>query len=173
LNGPDVEALLTQRASEDGAGEFQWFGFLTSARKLRDRAVADELITPDGGILGVEDDGAFAGSVEWFKSGWGRPDTSWCWTIAIGLRPDCRGRGIGRQAQRQLVQYLFAHTRAERVQAWTDTGNVAEQRALEAAGFEREGVIRRGQWRAGQWHDQILYSALRTEYGGQLSPGGR
>ncbi|NTW42213.1 MAG: GNAT family N-acetyltransferase [Cellulomonadaceae bacterium] len=45
----------------------------------------------------------------------------------------------------------------------TDVGNVAEQQALGAAGFQREGVIRGGRWRAGQWHDQVLYSVLRTE----------
>jgi RimJ/RimL family protein N-acetyltransferase len=162
MTSADVEVLLAERAGEDGAGAFQWFGFL-SGKRMRDRAETDELVTPDGGILAVEHDGALAGSVEWFKSGWGRPDTSWCWTIAIGLRAESRGHGVGRLAQRQVAEYLFAHTRAERVQAWTDVDNAAEQRALDAAGFQREGVIRSGQWRAGQWHDQILYSVLRSE----------
>jgi aminoglycoside 6'-N-acetyltransferase len=103
-----------------------------------------------------------AGSVEWFRSTWG-PEASWCWSIAIGLAPEFRGRGIGRVAQRQLVAYLFRHTRAERVQAWTDIANVAEQRALVAAGFQREGVLRGAQWRSGAWHDQVLFSVLRGE----------
>ena len=162
MTNADVEVLLAERSSEAGAGAFQWFG-LMSGKRMRDRAEADELVTRDGGILAVEYEGALAGSVEWFTSSWGRPETSWCWTIAIGLRADCRGHGVGRVAQRQVAEYLFAHTRAERVQAWTDVDNVAEQRALEAAGFQREGLIRSGQWRAGQWHDQILYSVLRSD----------
>nr|WP_285574416.1 GNAT family protein [Actinoallomurus iriomotensis] len=119
------------------------------------------MLTPDGGTLTVCEDGTVAGRVEWFRSLWGRPETSWCWTVAIGLRPSCQGRGLGAEAQRLLVAYLFDHTRAQRIQAFTDSGNVAEQRALEKAGFEREGVLRQAQWRAGGWHDQILYSTLR------------
>jgi RimJ/RimL family protein N-acetyltransferase len=49
------------------------------------------------------------------------------------------------------------------VEAHTDIENIAEQRALEAAGFEREGIIRGGQWRHGAYHDGYLYSALRDD----------
>jgi RimJ/RimL family protein N-acetyltransferase len=81
--------------------------------------------------------------------------------------PASRGRGIGTHAQRLLADYLFDHTRAERLQAWTDHGNQAEQRALEKAGFVQEGVLRSAQWRGGRWHDQVLYSMLRDD-----RPGG-
>jgi aminoglycoside 6'-N-acetyltransferase len=60
-----------------------------------------------------------------------------------------------------MVASLFDHTRAQRIQAFTDIANLAEQRALEKAGFEGEGVLRQAQWRAGHWHDQVLYSTLR------------
>ncbi|MFC9281686.1 ASCH domain-containing protein [Streptomyces collinus] len=48
-----------------------------------------------------------------------------------------------------MSEYLFEHTRVERIQAWTDRANLAEQRALEKAGSFREGVLRgrRGQRR--------------------------
>ncbi|QTE31502.1 GNAT family N-acetyltransferase [Pengzhenrongella sicca] len=162
LSPDDIETLLAERLTPDGAGAFQWFG-LEARTALRAKASADELVTAEAGALAVAVDGALAGSVEWFRGAWGRPETSWCWTIAIGLRPDARGHGVGRAAQAQLVDYLFAHTRAERVQAFTDHANVAEQRALEACGFAREGTIRRAQWRAGAWHDQLIYSILRGE----------
>lgn len=61
------------------------------------------------------------------------------------------------------MQYLFRHTRAQRVQAYTDVDNVAERRALEAAAFTLEGIIRRAQWRDGSWHDVTLYSVVRAE----------
>jgi RimJ/RimL family protein N-acetyltransferase len=157
----DLDIFEAEFSTPEGTGAYQWFGH-RSALDLRRGFAETGLLTPDGGTLTVcvhDDD--VAGRVEWFKSLWGRPETSWCWTVAIGLRPSHRGRGIGTEAQRLLVAYLFDHTRAQRVQAFTDAANVAEQRALEKAGFEREGVLRRAQWRAGRWRDQILYSTLR------------
>jgi hypothetical protein len=50
-----------------------------------------------------------------------------------------------------------------RVEADCDVTNVAEQRALEAAGFRREGVVRGAQFRAGRWHDLLMYSILRSD----------
>lgn len=97
----------------------------------------------------------------WFKDQWG--PTSWCWEIGISLRTDVRGRGTGSQAQVLLRDYLLDHTLAERIQATTDVQNVAEQRALDKAGFTREGRVRSAQWRAGAWHDQYLYSFVRSE----------
>lgn len=162
LSAGDIETLLPDRDTAEGTGEFQWFGF-TSPTRLRSKAADDELVTPEGGILGVFENEQLAGSVEWFRSLWGRADTSWCWTIAIALRPAFRGRGVGRIAQRQLVDYLFAHSVVHRVQAFTDVRNIAEQRALEAAGFVREGVVRQAQWRSGAWHDQVIYAVLRGD----------
>ena len=41
--------------------------------------------------------------------------------------------------------------------------NLAEQRALGTAGFQREGVLRHAQFRAGEWRDVVLYSRLRHD----------
>ncbi|MGW2783580.1 GNAT family N-acetyltransferase [Streptomyces populi] len=158
----DLDLFEREFATRDGTGPFQWFGF-TSARGLRTRFAEDALLGRDGGVLTITVAGAAVGRVEWFAASWGRPDTSSCWTVAIALIPAARGRGTGTAAQRLLLRYLFAHTRAERVQAWTDHANLAEQRALEKAGFTREGTLRSAQWREGRWHDQILYAALRTD----------
>ncbi|MBF4462085.1 MULTISPECIES: GNAT family N-acetyltransferase [unclassified Rathayibacter] len=70
------------------------------------------------------------GRVERLESSWGRAATSSCWSIAIGVDAGMRGRGIGWRAQVLLAEYLFAHIRAERVQAYTDVDNVAERKAL-------------------------------------------
>ncbi|MGW1765905.1 GNAT family N-acetyltransferase [Streptomyces sp. NPDC002073] len=162
VTSADLDLFEIAFATEEGTGPYQWFGF-TAALRTRRRFAEDGLLGPDGGVLTVVADGRVVGRVEWFKSTWGRPDTSFCWTVAIGLVPQARGRGLGTEAQRLLVRYLFEHTRVERVQAWTDPRNTAEQRALEKAGFTREGVLRHAQWRGGRWHDQVLYSALRGD----------
>ncbi|MFC4061201.1 GNAT family N-acetyltransferase [Planomonospora corallina] len=156
----DLQIFEEEFRTPEGTGPYQWFGHQDPVR-LRRAFAETGLLGDEGGTLTVCAGGEVAGRVEWFKGSWGRPVTSWCWTIAIGLRPGLRGRGIGTEAQRRLVAYLFDHTRAHRVQAFTDIANLAEQRALEKAGFEREGVVREAQWRGGRWHDQVLYSVLR------------
>ena len=109
------------------------------------------------------------GKADWFTStAWGRANTSACWEIAIGLFPEYRGKSLGTQAQRQLVDYLFTHYPRHRIQATTAAENTAEQRCLEKLGFTREGVIRQAQWRDGGWHDQIIYSVLRDEWAGWI-----
>ena len=100
---------------------------------------------------------------------WRRRQTapaSHCWVLGIGLLPQARGHGYGTQAHRLLVAYLFAHTTAHWVEAATDThetGNIAEQKALDQAGFRREGVLRGTRWRGGAWRDKVLYSIPRTD----------
>lgn len=158
----DLDLFEAALATPEGTGEFQWFGF-TSFHAVRRRFAEDGLLGPDGGVLAVTHGDDCVGRVEWFPATWGRPATSTCWTIALGLLPAWRGKGLGALAQGALREYLFRHTRAERIQAFTDIDNIAERRSLERCGFRLEGVLRRAQWRQGQWHDQVLYSALRGE----------
>jgi len=151
-----------------GAGTFQWFGH-SATGALHRRFAETGLIDTDGGMLAVINADACVGRVEWFKSAWGRPETSQCWTIAAGVFPEYCRRGIGTAAQRLLAEYLFLHTRAVRIQAYTDCDNVAEQGALVNAGFVLEGVLRAAQWRQGGWHDLLIYSSLR--YGTSAEQG--
>jgi RimJ/RimL family protein N-acetyltransferase len=60
-------------------------------------------------------------------------------------------------------QYLFASTNLHRLEAGTDLENMAEQRALEKAGFAREGVVRQSQYRDGRYRDMVMFSRLRTD----------
>jgi RimJ/RimL family protein N-acetyltransferase len=41
--------------------------------------------------------------------------------------------------------------------------NVAEQRALDKAGFTKEGVLRGIAFRDGRWRDGLRYSVLRDD----------
>ncbi len=160
----DIPRIEAGSSTPEGTGELQWFGYRTF-HMMRERVTKDGYLGPEAGGLVVEYDSEVAGWVTWSKHFWGPEVTSWGWTIGIILFPAFRGRGIGTAAQKELTDYLFAHTQAERIQAFTDVSNVAEQRALEKAGYQREGVLRRAQWRNGEWHDQILYAALRDRRG--------
>jgi RimJ/RimL family protein N-acetyltransferase len=83
--------------------------------------------------------------------------------FGITLRAEARGHGYGTQAQRLLARYLFAHTTVHRIWAATEVENIAEQKALEKAGFTREGITRGTGWRDGAWRDGVIYSLLRTD----------
>ena len=45
----------------------------------------------------------------------------------------------------------------------TNLENLAEQQALERAGFRREGVMRGLAFDGGRWHDGVLYARLRDD----------
>jgi len=140
---------------------FEWFGF-RDPHAFRRRWEADGWIGKDDSMLAVRPpDGGFAGIVSW------RPirtvPEGACVEMGILLLPEHRGRGLGTEAQRQLVEYLFATTLVNRVQAATDVENVAEQRALERAGFLREGVLRGCAFIGGRWRDGVMYARLRDD----------
>jgi RimJ/RimL family protein N-acetyltransferase len=154
---PMVEALTQDPAM---TGEFAWLGWYKLTRFRRWWA-ENRLISEDIGVLMVACGGDRLGLVTWHKV----PSTPGCyyWNIGIALLPEARGKGFGTVAQRKLAEYLFAHTTVQRIEASTEAGNVAEQRALEKAGFTREGVLRAVGWRDGAYRDGVWYSLLRTD----------
>lgn len=155
--------LFERQADEpDAAGPFNWSGYRDIVGTRR-RLEENRLIGPDSGCLIVEHAGVVAGSVVWGRATYGMP-TWCCWNIGISLLPEHRGNGFGTEAQRLLVSYLFDTSTFDRVEAYTDVENVAEQRALDKAGFTREGTIRSAQFRQGRWRDVFLYSMLRDEF---------
>jgi len=107
--------------------------------------------------------GALLGGVSWHAVDYGGTVGCSAWNIGIGLLPDARGRGIGTLAQRLLAEHLFASTPLDRVEASTDVDNIAEQKALERAGFRREGTLRGAQLRGGVRRDLAHYGLLRTD----------
>ncbi|MFM7120606.1 MAG: GNAT family N-acetyltransferase, partial [Gammaproteobacteria bacterium] len=106
-------------------------------------------------------DQQIVGTLSWHAVPYGPTARSRAWSLGIGLAQPFRGRGIGTVAQRLLSDHLLQM--AHRVEASTDIMNVAEQRALEKAGFTREGVLRGAQFRAdGRHHDLVMFSRIRA-----------
>src|SRR5262245_19155019 len=158
--------LLDRMQTPAARGTFNDFG-PPAGRALAADVRAGRLVGPDSGMLlvEVEPEGTVIGSVTWHDVYHGPNPESRAWNIGIALLPEARGRGYGGPAQRLLAERLFATSTVNRVEASTDVENVAEQRALEKAGFVREGVLRGAQYRAGRWHDLFLYSLLRDDLG--------
>ena len=162
----DADLMDAWSVDERDAGGFNDFGLEPS---LVDREVLARgpLRNERNGVLIVERlaDGVPIGTVGWHRVTYGPNPQSVAWNFGIDIIPEARGQGYGSQAQRLLADYLFQTTEAHRVEASTDLENIAEQRALEKAGFRREGVARGAQFRAGQQRDLVTYARLRSDPG--------
>ena len=160
----DADMLDAWSADPVLGGEFNDFG-LPPRPIDREALHRGPLRNERNGQLIVERvaDGRPIGTVGWHKVGYGPNPESDALNIGIELLPDARGHGFGSEAQALLAAFLFAETTVNRIEAQTDVSNVAEQRALEKAGFRREGVARGSQFRAGAFHDLVTFARLRDD----------
>jgi RimJ/RimL family protein N-acetyltransferase len=148
-----------QRLTDDrtDSSSFMRPGFV-DPRQWRRRWDAGELVGDSGGIVLIARGDERAGFVDWSAHQWfGRK----CWSLGIQLEPSVRGRGIGTEAHKLIVGYLFDRDPVNRIEAYTDVDNHAERRALEKAGFTLEGTLHGAAFRDGRWHDGVLYSMIR------------
>jgi RimJ/RimL family protein N-acetyltransferase len=153
---------MLEQLTQDPAqtGQFEWFGWW-DLQHYRQGWDENRLIGADGGTLVVTHGSERLGLVSWRRHAVTK--TAYCFEIGVILRAHARGHGYGTEAQRLLARYLFAHTPVHRIFAGTEAENIAEQRALEKAGFTREGVHRGTGWRDGAWRDGVFYGLLRTD----------
>jgi ribosomal-protein-alanine N-acetyltransferase len=156
----DLVELGRYFSDPEAGGEFEWTGF-KDPKAMRRRWEEDGWLGLEHGRLAVVSAGSIAGDVS-FKDRSAGVIKGATYEIGIALFPEHRGHGVGTTAQRLLVQYLFDITPAHRLEAYTEVENIAEQRALEKAGFEREGILRGILFRAGKRRDSIVYALLRT-----------
>ncbi|WP_431913692.1 GNAT family N-acetyltransferase [Nonomuraea jabiensis] len=160
----DLPFLHRLTSDPDSTGEFQWYGF-QNPHRMRARWQENGMLSDEGGILIIANGDEQVGFLSWSKQVANR--ASYYWEMGLIVAPEHRGQGHGTEAQRLLARYLFDHSTANRIEASTEVTNVAEQRALEKAGFTLEGVIRGAGFRAGQWHDGVRYSMIRSDLGGR------
>jgi RimJ/RimL family protein N-acetyltransferase len=154
----DLDVFRRLFTDPTATGEFEWFGYRADRfRELERRWHEDGLMGVEACLTVASEDGACIGLVSW------RPGPFGSYEIGIALLPEHWGKGHGTEAQRQLVEYLFSNFPVHRIEAATEAGNTAEQRALERVGFVREGIRRAGRFRDGQWRDGVLYGLLRED----------
>ncbi len=108
-------------------------------------------------FLILKKDGSKIGFVGMWSSSFG-------WEIGYVLVPSERGKGYCTEAVQLSTDYLFMSKGIVRIQAGTFPENIASQRVLEKAGFQREGTIRKGIFAWGKWEDVVLYGLLREEW---------
>jgi [ribosomal protein S5]-alanine N-acetyltransferase len=157
IDEADPDTLRPARHRPSTRGPYLPPGF-RSPHARRRRWEKDGWLGGDFSQLAVAlPDGTLAGIVSWRSINTGGPETG-CLESGALLFPEHRGKGLGTAVQRLLAQYLFATTLANRLQAITDVENIAEQKALERAGFRREGIMRGLAFDRGRWQDGVLYA---------------
>ncbi len=163
VTAADLTLLTTWMNDLDFNSEYNTFGFRRADSVEKSFAENGLLSSQSGEFLIIVQPDTVIGNVSYHQARYGPNDGSIVYNIGISLVVEHRGKGYGVEAQKLLASYLFSTYPIMRVEATTDTKNIAEQRALEKAGFTREGVLRQAQWRTGSWHDMVVYSKLRGE----------
>jgi aminoglycoside 6'-N-acetyltransferase len=83
--------------------------------------------------------------------------------IFIG-EPAARNRGVGTEAVRTMLAYLFEVKQLHRVTIDPQTDNARAIRAYEKAGFRRDGVLRHNDRMHGRYVDTQMLSILEDEW---------
>lgn len=157
---PDLAVLDRLTDDPQMLGPFAWSGWSNSTG-LRRQWEQGGLITEDGGVLALLREDVAVGMASWRAVTYAGAVP--CWNIGACVLPEERRTGAATAGVLALTEYLFAHTRARRVEAHVEVGNTAAPRVLDRAGFVREGVARGAAWRAGRWRDLAVYAVLRDD----------
>lgn len=133
--------------------------FISACRQMADEGTGARLAmdrSSDGAFIG------WCGLTRWnpvYRSaslGYCLSDAAW-------------GHGYATEAARALLQWAFDTLDLNRVQAETDTRNLASARVLEKVGFVREGTLREDCVVNGEVSDSWVFGLLRREW--RPSPG--
>jgi [ribosomal protein S5]-alanine N-acetyltransferase len=105
-------------------------------------------------------DGAFLGwcSLTRWNPGYRSASLGYC------LNEAAWGHGYATEAVGALLRWAFDTLELNRVQAETDTRNVASARVLEKVGFVREGTLREDCVVNGEVSDSWVFGLLRREW---------
>lgn len=161
LRPDDLEAAFAF-AGDPEAAKWSTWGAMTrdEARAWVAQAVAQN--APGRRIfdLGVEHEGRLVGTV--FLGGVGPAELR---TAEVGytLHRDAWGRGFATEAVRAVSRFAFRDLGLHRLQATAAPENVASQRVLDKAGFQREGLLRQNVLQRGRWRDSVLFARLETD----------
>ncbi len=93
---------------------------------------------------------------------WDEHNQSCGFRIAIGRAG--RNRGLGSEATRLVVDYVFENLPINRIALEVYAFNPRAIHVYEKCGFVREGVFRSALYWNGEYHDAILMSILRDEW---------
>jgi RimJ/RimL family protein N-acetyltransferase len=164
----DLPWLVVECGKPSGFGEFEPFQ-LGAAEALRSQFEFDGLVSDERTRLIVEDrTGRRIGvaSIDGLD-----PIARVARIAATILDPHERGKGLGTDAHRVLVTYLFRHRGLQRIEAYVGTGNRPARAVLKRLGFTEEGILRSRIFAHGQRHDIVVSGLLAEEWAQRSGPG--
>jgi RimJ/RimL family protein N-acetyltransferase len=85
-------------------------------------------------------------------------------TLGYCLAEPAWSQGFATEAARALLQWAFDSLGLNRVEAQTDSRNIASSRVLEKLGFLREGTLRQNCVVDGEVSDSSIYGLLRGDW---------
>jgi RimJ/RimL family protein N-acetyltransferase len=85
--------------------------------------------------------------------------------IGITVAPEHQRRGIGTEAVRGVLDYLFGSLSMHRAFASVDPRNTASIGLFESLGMRQEAHFRQSLWFRGEWVDDVVFAILRSEWG--------
>lgn len=88
-------------------------------------------------------------------------------TLRIVIAPEFRGRHIGREAERLVLDYAFTHLGLEKVCTEMLAHNYSSFRVSSVCGFRLEGVLRNHALVDGERYDLLCMGILRDEFLGE------
>jgi [ribosomal protein S5]-alanine N-acetyltransferase len=158
--GDAAELAALYSANRDFLAPFEPIrldGFFTAEnqrRRIEERAA-------DGfHQFAILDDAAIAGTINVFHI---VREVLLSGTIGYWVDRPRNGRGLATAAVEEVVAYMFGDLGLHRAEAATLVENVASQRVLEKAGFERIGLARRYLRIDEEWRDFFLFQRLADD----------
>ena len=80
------------------------------------------------------------------------------------VRPYCRGRGLGTEIRRAMLDLAFGSLNLHRVYAQCRVENRASRRIMEKLRMREEGILRENVFARGLWWSSVQCSILAAEY---------
>lgn len=84
--------------------------------------------------------------------------------LGITLARPFHRRGLGSEALRALLEFLFSQPDTHRIYCSVDPRNQPCVRLLEKAGFRREAHMVESLWINGEWADDVILALLQREW---------
>lgn len=137
--------------------------------------VRREFLEPDPRYPGlgylIEEGGRPLGYIQWWQRSEDDMDAHWAGIDIFIADPSARGRGVGTEAVRMLLAWLFEERHLHRVTIDPETGNARAIRSYQKAGFRLDGVLRHNDFMRGGWVDTQMLSSSKTNGPRRKPPG--
>ena len=113
--------------------------------------------------FGVGDDKEFAGVISFHTISIDNHRAE----IGYWMHKPMRGKGIGTMATKMITGYGFDTLGFKRIEAAVDLDNIASQKLLTSAGYQREGILQQRVTRSnGDQIDMVMLAAMASDWKG-------